>query len=382
MSEISLTASMRSNLLSLQQMAKLQDATQLRLSTGLKVNSAIDNPSSYYTASSLNNRAEDLSALLDSMGQSVQTIKAATEGIEKAEDLLSQMKAIAEQVNTGVYVPEKSYFEEKVGANGAVVTNAEELRAAVDSGKEEICVYGKIDLGDISTPGGLSLQENQKLVGVNYYGNFGSEGEAFSGISATSSASTANDSSMINITKTGCLVSDLTLDYENSSAGVYVFTLNVRGKITADLKNLNIAAKFTNSGGSHRAGIAIQAEAIGNLNGNINIQTSGLFGYGMYNAFGNAVCNIESDCILNIETTTDRGCGINIDNTVTTNINSGAIVNIKTKGQANGISIGQANAVCNIFADSFVNILTLGPNITLFPIIISFTSKKIQSIFA
>ena len=48
---------MRSNLLSLQQIAKLQDSTQLRLSTGLKVNSAIDNPSSYYTASSLNSRA-------------------------------------------------------------------------------------------------------------------------------------------------------------------------------------------------------------------------------------------------------------------------------------------------------------------------------------
>lgn len=60
MSVISLNASMRSNLLSLQQVQKLQDRTQLRLSTGLEVNSAIDNPSAYYTASALNNRAEDV----------------------------------------------------------------------------------------------------------------------------------------------------------------------------------------------------------------------------------------------------------------------------------------------------------------------------------
>ena len=69
MSNISLTASMRSNLLSLQKTQSLMDTTQERLSTGKKVNSALDNPSSFYTAQSLNNRAGDLSALLDSMGQ-------------------------------------------------------------------------------------------------------------------------------------------------------------------------------------------------------------------------------------------------------------------------------------------------------------------------
>ena len=77
MADISLTASMRSNLLSLQQTQSLMDTTQERLSTGKKVNSAIDNPSSYYTAQSLTNRASDLSSLLDSMGQAVQTIQAA-----------------------------------------------------------------------------------------------------------------------------------------------------------------------------------------------------------------------------------------------------------------------------------------------------------------
>ncbi len=95
MSDIHLTASMRTNLLSLQNTQSLMDRTQERLSSGLKVNSAIDNASSYYAAQSLNNRASDLNALLDSMGQGIQTIKAANEGIEAITKFVEQAKATA-----------------------------------------------------------------------------------------------------------------------------------------------------------------------------------------------------------------------------------------------------------------------------------------------
>ena len=86
---------MRSNLLSLQNTQKLMDKTQERLSTGNKVNSAIDNPTSYYSAQGLNNRASDLEALLDSMGQGIQTLKAANEGIESITSFVQQAKAVA-----------------------------------------------------------------------------------------------------------------------------------------------------------------------------------------------------------------------------------------------------------------------------------------------
>ena len=95
MSQISLTASMRSNLLALQGTADLMSQTQERLASGKKVNSAIDNPSSYYVAQSLSNRAGDLSALLDDMGQAVSTIKAANEGIESITSFVEQAKAVA-----------------------------------------------------------------------------------------------------------------------------------------------------------------------------------------------------------------------------------------------------------------------------------------------
>ena len=108
MADISLTASMRSNLLSLQNTQSLMDMTQERLSTGKKVNSAIDNPSSYYTAASLSNRASDLSGLLDSMGQGIQTIQAADEGIEAITSFAQQAKALANTARDEAVVNDKS----------------------------------------------------------------------------------------------------------------------------------------------------------------------------------------------------------------------------------------------------------------------------------
>ena len=104
---------MRSNLLSLQNTQSLMDQTQERLSTGKKVNSAIDNPSSYYTAQSLNNRASDLSALLDSMGQAIQTIQAADEGIEAITDFASQAKAVAQSAADSTDAEERASYMEQ-----------------------------------------------------------------------------------------------------------------------------------------------------------------------------------------------------------------------------------------------------------------------------
>ena len=81
MSNITLTAGIRQNLLSLQNTSADLTTTQERLSTGKKVNTAFDNPTSYFTSQSLTNRANDLSALLDQIGQAQQTLKAANDGL-------------------------------------------------------------------------------------------------------------------------------------------------------------------------------------------------------------------------------------------------------------------------------------------------------------
>lgn len=95
--DVVLTAALRSNLLSLQQTQGLIDTTQFRLATGRKVNSALDNPQSFFAAQALNNRASDLTRLLDGIGQSIQVIKAADAGITALTRLVEQADSVVKQ---------------------------------------------------------------------------------------------------------------------------------------------------------------------------------------------------------------------------------------------------------------------------------------------
>src|SRR5436305_13390679 len=98
MSNIVLSAAVRQNLLSLQSTADLLATTQNRLSTGKKVNTALDNPTNYFTAQGLDNRASDINNLLDSIGNGVQVLQAANTGITSLQKLVDTAKSIANQV--------------------------------------------------------------------------------------------------------------------------------------------------------------------------------------------------------------------------------------------------------------------------------------------
>jgi flagellin len=98
MSGIVLSASVRQNLLSLQSTASLLATTQNDLATGNKVNTALDDPTSFFTAQSLNNRASDINNLLDSIGNGVQVLQAANTGITSLQSLVSNAQSIANQV--------------------------------------------------------------------------------------------------------------------------------------------------------------------------------------------------------------------------------------------------------------------------------------------
>src|SRR5579863_3649447 len=98
MSGIVLSASVRQNLLSLQSTAQLLASTQNDLATGNKVNSALDNPTSYFTAQALNNRASDINNLLDGIGNGVQVLQAANTGITSLQSLVANAQSIANQV--------------------------------------------------------------------------------------------------------------------------------------------------------------------------------------------------------------------------------------------------------------------------------------------
>jgi flagellin len=97
MSGIVLSASVRQNLLSLQSTADLLSTTQNRLATGKKVNTALDNPTNFFTAASLDNRASDINNLLDGIGNGVQVLQAANTGISSLQKLVDSAKSVANQ---------------------------------------------------------------------------------------------------------------------------------------------------------------------------------------------------------------------------------------------------------------------------------------------
>jgi flagellin len=123
MSGIVLSASVRQNLLSLQSTADLLATTQNRLSTGKKVNTALDNPTNYFTAASLDSRASDINNLLDGIGNGVQVLQAANTGITSLQKLVDSAKSVANQaLQTTVGFSTKSSFTSVV-IDGATADN-------------------------------------------------------------------------------------------------------------------------------------------------------------------------------------------------------------------------------------------------------------------
>ncbi len=96
MSDVSLTSSVRTNLLLLQNTQTSIDRTQTRLATGNKINSAIDGPQSFFAAQGLNQRAGDLLFLKDGLGQAISTINAADAAVTAIEELVEQARGIAQ----------------------------------------------------------------------------------------------------------------------------------------------------------------------------------------------------------------------------------------------------------------------------------------------
>lgn len=113
---ITLSASQRAQLLALQKTARQLDGTFVRLATGQKVSSALDNPGSFFLSRSLRSRADDLTRLLDGIGQNIRAIQEADHGIEADLKLLDMAEAYLRDV-------EKKYLAGEVGTNAGAPDN-------------------------------------------------------------------------------------------------------------------------------------------------------------------------------------------------------------------------------------------------------------------
>ena len=332
MVSISLTSPMRSNLLALQNISKVQSATQERLSTGLKVSNAIDNPASYYTAQSLNNRASDLNMLLDSMGQGIQTIKATSEAIEAGAKLLEQAKASANAaMDVANVVPSDFEIDGEVVAT--VSTEYELLDAIKHSGKGIIVIDRNITM---SKNIGLELKDGQSLVGAKYLDKNDKETKITFDFD--------NEIKAIGIDLgDNSALSDLVIDYTSlnkTNNNDFHAVRNKSGNST-EINNVDITVNSDDKSTFKMAGIRNggNIELFGEIGINASSKESKYI-FGILGADNNSANLIQSKgSSLNISTSGEEGYGMFFGKN-----NLSEVVNITTIGAGgHGIGYGENN---------------------------------------
>jgi flagellin len=171
MSDITLTSGIRQNLLSLQQTSADLTTTQEALATGKSVNSAADNPSAYFTSQNLTNSANSLSSLLDQIGQGLQTIDAATNGLQGITSLLQQALSTVQQAQSDPFsTAAATTGTVNLSSGGATSASAGNLlisvgtstaTVAVTSGEALTAIESAINSASTSTLGGaVSASDN------------------------------------------------------------------------------------------------------------------------------------------------------------------------------------------------------------------------------
>ncbi|MEM6812223.1 MAG: flagellin [Pseudomonadota bacterium] len=177
--DIVLSSALRNNLLSLQNTQRNIDTTQLRLATGLRVNSALDNPQNFFTAQALNNRAGDLTRLLDGISQSIRTIEQANTGVETLQNLLDQADAIALDAQSEIRASEGfartrgnedlTGFTDLIADSGGAITattNAFDVTVIGADGVDAAVVNITITAGDVVDDIVAQLNSDVTFAGV------------------------------------------------------------------------------------------------------------------------------------------------------------------------------------------------------------------------
>ncbi|MEP3234084.1 MAG: hypothetical protein ABJO30_14760, partial [Hyphomicrobiales bacterium] len=172
MSDINLSSAVRSSLSSLQGTADLLSSTQERLATGNRVNSALDDPTAFFTASALNNRASDLGTLLDGQQQAIRTVEAADQGISAIEDLVDSARAQAtaalQTEDPAARAEAAAAFDEIVGQiedlagdasfNGTNLLSGDDLQVVFNEGGSSSLTVEGVDFTDAASSLGLNAQ--------------------------------------------------------------------------------------------------------------------------------------------------------------------------------------------------------------------------------
>lgn len=233
-SDVVLSAALRTNLLSLQNTQSLVDITQNRLATGKKINSALDGPQSFFASQALNNRASDLTRLLDSIGQSIQVIKAADNGITALTKLVEQADSVAQSARDAL----------AQGQAEAKVTGSRDLRNI-----DDLTSLPGINNGDTMV---MQLtDENGNAVNIGAYGGV-------SGAAATVTIST-NDSIEDLITQ----INNIHVDDGGNATGAKAFEASLDKSGQLQIRTLaggNFRMQFVSAAATDASDLALAAD--------------------------------------------------------------------------------------------------------------------------
>lgn len=310
-----MTTSMRSSLLTLQKMAKYQGITQLHLSSGLKVNSAIENPSSYYTAQSLSERAKLLSSFLDSIGQSIQQIKttqtALQYGIKYLEQTQSIINTALENVGKKTEIT-KDWLIDNGVAEQDIVSSKDQLldRLATANAGDTLVIFGNISMGDEE----IILKEGVSLVGAQKVIDDAGAGNEFSVGDNQKTISFNRSNSCIGIkAANGSLISDLNINLTTDNKLVNGGAIYLSNSSNVIIRNVNIDFNDNSNSSTYNGAIHIEKSSV-LFEGDININT---YGTGQHtsgingNRYGNiSKLTVANTATINISTNNTWGVGI------------------------------------------------------------------------
>jgi flagellin len=300
-SNITLSAGVRQNLLALQNTASLLSTTQNRLATGKKVNSALDNPTNFFTSSALSSRASDLSKLLDSMANGINTVKAADNGLTAITTAVESLKATVTQARQDASWKSSSFSialtsvaaTDVVTFSGGAVTGSVNVDAANSQGvRTSASNYANMDFNSngvfdgsltftVAQNGGTARSvvvtaTNDTTLSVSVDGGAAStttiaDSDAVTGAEMVIALNTAFDAAAtpVAITVGGSTGAPLTFTSDtavsNSSANVVVTTGAVAGP--------TVAASFYTNGALTKTGAVAQTvdEIVAGINANTSL---------------------------------------------------------------------------------------------------------------
>jgi flagellin len=302
MSDITLTAGIRQNLLSLQQTSADLTTTQEALATGKAVNSAAANPSAYFTSQNLTNDANSLSSLLDSIGQGLQTLNAATNGLQGLTSLLQQALSTVQQAQSDSWTTAAAVTGSAAPAitsasagNLTITVGSSTYTIALTSGEAlstiESAINGTVGLG---SAGAVTASDNGTdlvLTSNNAPAGFTIGGTAAtvtalgltagSAIGSSSTRSTLQTNYNTLLTQINQLAQDSGYNGINLLAGDNLtidFNSTGTSSLTIDAVNYNVSglglAAISGSGKTSFQGNSTLSTAVTNLNNAISIVQS------------------------------------------------------------------------------------------------------------